>query len=293
MANFLKCLVFVVTLSSIVSCKKERDGKTVQANNALFVHEQLYSKTVADTFSIAISLPEGYDPNGKEKYPVVYLLDANLYFDIAATSYKKYAEIGLTKPVILVGIGYKGLAEMDSLRSRDYTYPKALPEYEMAVSGGANRFLSFLDTELLPHIDQNYKTDTNKRILMGHSLGGYCTAYALLQQLKNINTVFTGFIAASPSLHYNNYYLFSELKKLQQAEHGPVLKAYFTHGGLEDNEDDNEPGLLKSNEEAALLNTYLGDQENVAFKLDTYSGLGHMDTPVPTFIKGLQWCLGD
>lgn len=37
---------------------------------------------------------------------------------------------------------------MDSLRSRDYTYPLAIPEYEMSVSGQADKFFSFIKNEL-------------------------------------------------------------------------------------------------------------------------------------------------
>ena len=286
MTNILKYLSFTCLLS-IISCKDAPPRTAVRTNNTLSVHKRMYSKKVADTFSIDISLPEGYKPDGKEEYPVVYLLDANLYFDIAAATYRKYAETGMVKPVIVVGIGYKGLAEMDSLRCRDFTYPKALPEYEMAASGGADKFLSFLDKELLPYIDTQYKTDTNKRILMGHSLGGYFTTYALVNQVAQNNNLFAGFVAASPSLHYNNYYLRNGLEKSTSQKNGRNIKAYFTYGGLED--DESEPGLLKSSEEVALLRQFSANA-GLVFKADVYSGLDHMDTPAPTFIKGLQWC---
>ena len=84
---------------------------------------------------------------------MVYVLDANLYFDIIATTIDKYAQVGLAPNVILVGIGYRDFPTMDSLRNRDDTYPLAIPEYEMSTSGGADKFLSFIDHELIPQID--------------------------------------------------------------------------------------------------------------------------------------------
>ena len=46
---------------------------------------RFYSKAVKDTFSVSVSLSTGYDSTKEERYPVVDLLDANVYFDIMAT----------------------------------------------------------------------------------------------------------------------------------------------------------------------------------------------------------------
>lgn len=165
---------------------------------------RIYSSSVGDSFSVFVSLPSEYNTDRAAEFPVVYLLDANLYFDIMATTLNKYAEVGLSPSVILVGIGYRDFQEMDSLRSRDYTYPVAIPEYEMNLSGGGDKFLSFLQKDLLPYIDGKYRTDTASRVLMGHSLGGYFTLFSLLESIKTGKKEFTGFIAASPSLHYNH-----------------------------------------------------------------------------------------
>lgn len=253
------------------------------------VSTSMYSKSVADSFSIFINLPTGYDPQQNEKYPVVYLLDANLYFDIMATTINKYSEVGLAPAVILVGIGYKDFPTMDSLRNRDDTYPVAIPEYEMRVSGGADKFLSFITNELIPQIDRSYKTDTSKRVLMGHSLGGYFTVYALLQGLSAQNRRFNSYIAASPSLHYNKYYLLDRLKEASARQHeskGP--KVYITYGGME---DEGDSSMIKLDSLSARLSAIFTG--NTTYKGDVYSALGHMDTQLPTFIKGLQWTFNE
>jgi len=206
-----------------------------------------------------------------------------------AVTLNRYAEVGLAPNVILVGIGYQDFPTMDSLRNRDDTYPVAIPEYEMSTSGGADKFLSFLHRELMPVIDQQYHTDTSKRVLMGHSLGGYFTTYALLRSLSGEPTGFNGYIAASPSVHYNHYYLLDQLKALPAKDSSAgKQKVYLTFGGEENSTD---TGSLSLNAVMTQLSVNISQKQSAAvtYKADIYSKLDHMDTQLPTFIKGLQW----
>jgi predicted alpha/beta superfamily hydrolase len=284
-------LVFLTT-----ACKQNADKKdqtsTVEKQNTF----RLYSKNVLDSFSIFVNLPNDYNPQQKEKYPVVYVLDANLYFDILATTINKYSEVGLAPSVILVGIGYKDFPTMDSLRTRDDTYPTAIPEYQMPVSGGADKFLSFINNELVPQIDKEYKTDTSKRVLMGHSLGGYFTVYTILQDLLGKSNSFNSYIAASPSIHYNKYYLLSQLNEIAtQKNRHKKINTYITFGGQEDAESKTDSSILKlADLTNQLSNSFSVKQSDyIIYKSDIFSNLDHMDTQIPTFIKGLQWTLSE
>lgn len=249
----------------------------------------LYSRSVGDSFRIFVRVPASYHPGQAARYPVVYLLDANFYFDIMAAALQKYEPVGLAPEVILVGIGYRDFAAMDSLRDRDDTYPEAIKKYEMRVSGGADKFLSFIRSELRPFIESNYPADSAKRVLMGHSLGGYFTMYALWQELSGNGAGFRYFIAASPSMEYNHYYLLQQLEAAPiSALHKKDLKAFVTYGGLEDTEDpDDPPAELTCAQVCARLSAALSGP--LRFKSEVYSGLGHMDMAFPTLTKGLHW----
>lgn len=291
-----KYFFFVGLLFLTTACKQNADKKDqtnkVEKQNTF----RLYSKNVLDTFSIFVNLPNDYNPQQKEKYPVVYLLDANLYFDILATAINKYSEVGLAPSVILVGIGYKDFPTMDSLRTRDDTYPTAIPEYQMAVSGGADKFLSFITNELIPQIDKEYRTDTSKRVLMGHSLGGYFTTYTILQDLLGKSNSFNSYVAASPSIHYNKYYLLNQLKEIAaQKNRHKKINSYITFGGQEDAESKTDSSVMKlADLTNQLLNLFSVKQSNyINYKSDIFSNLDHMDTQIPTFIKGLQWTLSE
>lgn len=291
-----KHFTFFALLSLTISCNQKTEQKeqtnVVKRNTGI----SFYSKNISDSLSIFVNLPNDYNPQQKEKYPVIYLLDANLYFDIVATILTKYSEVGLAPSVILVGIGYKDFPTMDSLRNRDYTYPVAIPEYQMAVSGGADKFLYFINNELIPFIDKDYNTDTSKRVLAGHSLGGYFSAYALLQDLSGKKNSFSGYISASPSLHYNNYYLLNQLKQVpQKIGQTGKTKAYFTFGGLEEEENATDSSMIKQSSVSELLSKQLAVKQSsyLTYKSDIFSNLGHMETQIPTFIKGLQWILSE
>jgi hypothetical protein len=292
----LKYFTLFSLLGSGICCNPKIEDKLQAKKVEQKTEFRLYAKNIADSLSIFVNLPNDYDPHKNEKYPVVYLLDANLYFDIVATIINKYSEVGLAPAVIVVGIGYKDFPTMDSLRNRDYTYPVAIPEYGMSTSGGADNFFNFINLELIPLIDKGYNTDTLKRILAGHSLGGYFTAYALLQQLSGKCHNFSAFIAASPSLHYNNYYLLNKFKETpQKNSQGEQIRAYFTFGGLEEAENATDSNMIKQ----VVVNDHLSQQLSkkqstfLIFKTDIFSNLGHMETQIPTFIKGLQWALSE
>jgi predicted alpha/beta superfamily hydrolase len=273
------CLFLLVACNG-VEIKKKDIPVTPMSSPVKF-----YSKTTKDTSFEFVSTPGNLDRN--KKYPVVYLIDANLYFDVMTAAFKRYSEVGLLPEAILVGVGYKDFQTMDSLRDRDYTYPAAIPEYEMSASGNAKNFLALIENEIVPYIDSNYPCDMNKRVLSGHSLGGYFTLFALQQALINNKTIFSSYIAASPSTDYNHNYILKEFEKLKpQSE---KINCYVTFGGLEDEQEDTS--VLKCPIVLENLKHSLKENCRVNYKGDMYSSLDHMDMALPTFIKGIQLCL--
>src|SRR5690606_8719755 len=69
--------------------------------------------------------------------------------------------------------------------------------------GGADGFLSFIAEELAPFGEERYGGDPNDRCLFGYSLGGLCTAHALLPE----PTAFQRFIIASAALWWNDRWM--------------------------------------------------------------------------------------
>ncbi|MES2678577.1 MAG: alpha/beta hydrolase-fold protein [Bacteroidota bacterium] len=259
--------LFVTALSDDDELKKTDDEE-----DETLATKKIYSAHVKDSFSIFVNLPKNYKRHSDKKYRVIYLLDANVFFEAVA---EFLSAADGSNEAILVGIGYRNAFEADSLRHRDYTYPKALAADSMALSSGATQFIDFIKKELVPYIDKKYKSHPHQRTIMGHSLGGYFSLYFLKTELKSKKPLFDCFVAASPSVDYAGRYLFSEFTS--PAETNFPLTLYITSGEREDLKGFN-----------SFLRVLKG--QHLQLKTDIFLQMDHMEAALPGFKKGLNLC---
>lgn len=243
---------------------------------------RLFSKAVGDSFSVFVRLPKDYEKNKSECYPVLFLLDGNAFFELMSSSVQRLSAKKEIREPIVVGIGYRHAAEGDSLRDRDYSYPQALPADSFAVSGGADKFLNFIQADLIPYVDKRYRTDPGKRTLAGHSLGGYFPLFALYQQELSNKGIFKNYVAASPSLAYHNGFLIDAYRRLTIDDKNPRAHLFITLGALEDKGADGEY--------FHAFNRLLSDPKFKQLKITEriYPHTDHMDSAVRSFEEALQ-----
>ncbi len=154
--------------------------------------QTIYSDTLQEERAYWISLPASYheDYNTYKNYPILVLLDGHVHFKSATgmIDFMSRAKIGSRQipEMIVVGI-------INVSRERDFTPDKVVTK-RINKTGGGDRFLAFLEKELIPEIDKKYRT-IPYRILFGHSLGGLITAHAYLQE----QTTFNAFMSIDPS----------------------------------------------------------------------------------------------
>ena len=139
-----------------------------------------------------ISIPDSY--NNKEssykRYPVLIVLDGNLHFKPIA-GIVNYMSSDVYRSWKIPEMIVVAIQNVD--RRRDYTPDKVIT-VRANNTGGGDRFLSFLEDELLPELDQKFRT-APYRILFGHSLGGLLATHAYMKE----KTLFNSFIAVDPS----------------------------------------------------------------------------------------------
>jgi len=155
---------------------------------------RIESRILGETREIDVSLPASYRSDPTRRYPLVLVLDGEYELQIAASIAGFYAETGEVPELIVVGV-------RNTNRQRDMTTPPVagfeLPP-EVREAGGAERFLSFIGDELVPYLDKRYRT-TPLRVIVGHSLGGLLSIYALGHRPE----LFTGYILMEPSTWWN------------------------------------------------------------------------------------------
>lgn len=254
--------------------------------------KKMYSKFVKDSFSLFIKLPGNYKKNETKTYPVVYVLDANAYFDLFVNTLEHLTKNKNFPECILVGIGYKNVYEMDSLRQRDYTYPVAAKKDSCRICGGAELFRNFIQQELISHIAKTYREDSGNRTLVGHSLGGYFTLFSLEKDLREQNNSFKNYLALSPSLDYADKYILQQFQHLENRSPAEKTKKLYTcFGDLEDKEDGGKG--TEGADNFKFLIQELSQFKGIQLKDEILSGLGHMETVVPGFEKGLLISIGE
>jgi predicted alpha/beta superfamily hydrolase len=273
-------LILLGTILAITACNNVKKSQNNEADSKS--EYSLYSKNVRDSFYISVQLPLEYKEQPKKKYPVVFLTDANFFSPMLAPILHQYEKGGLLPPLILVSIGYKSFNLMDSLRVRDFMFPASTPSDEMKAIGGGRKFYHFLTEELLPKIDSNYRADTKKRTLLGHSFGAYFSLLALLEQVENKRNDFSGFVSASPTLWYNNNYLFSLTKKLNDSDLKDSLNVFLSVGAKEEPKWSVQPVKDFSKK---LSDVHIKKIKN---EVEIYSNLDHMDVGLISFIRGLE-----
>lgn len=173
------------------------------------------------TKKIWIYLPDGYAASPKKKYSVIYMHDAQNLFD-SKTSYAGEWNVdekldSLKAPLIVVGIEHgndKRLNELTPYKNEKYG------------GGDADNYLDFIVKTLKPYIDQNYRTKTKAKntLIMGSSLGGLVSYYAVLKYPE----VFGKAGVFSPSFWFSNniYTLTEQTPKIK-------TKIYFLCGDKE------------------------------------------------------------
>lgn len=161
---------------------------------------ELHSKILGETRTIHIHLPDNYN-NGETKYPVLYLTDGPGHFKHTVGTMDFLAENGRMPQMIIVGIA-------NTQRTRDLT-PKILisDDKRFANGGGADNFVLFFEQELIPFVEQNFRTQPF-RIFSGHSFGGLFAIHTFFTKPE----LFNAYIAVSPSLWWDEMRLVNDAK---------------------------------------------------------------------------------
>ncbi len=213
-------------------------------------------------------MPANYNPS-IEKYATIYVLDGKQIFGFVANRCKEISENYAVKNVLVVSIGY------GKDRSIDYT-----PTKVSSVTGGAPQFLNFIETQLIPKMEQNYQADTSRdsRVILGHSYGGLFGGYAYCTN----NKVFGNYILLSPSFWFDNY-VSLQMEKDNRAMNKNKKQLVFM--GIGENEENDR--MLAPFE--AFYQSLHDNYFNLKLSKNIEKNQDHMGSREPNITKGLNY----
>lgn len=170
------------------------------AQNEIVIGETstMYSEILKEDRKLDIHLPEGYGESDKT-YPILFLLDSDYNFKHAVGTLEYLYKNRRIPQMIIVGI-------RNTRRNRDLSPQSSRLSQEerdrMGLVGGADNFRKFIQMELMPHINKNYKAAPYE-VIVGHSLGGLFNTYCFF----NHPDIFNAYVTISPSLWYPNKFI--------------------------------------------------------------------------------------
>lgn len=165
------------------------------------ITDTVHSTVLHENRPVLIYTPPSASKDAKSniRYPVVYLLDGESFFQSFTGMVQYLSSIGKMPEMIVVGIP-------NTNRNRDLTPTHFVywsdgqkDEKALHSTGGGEKFLSFIDDELIPHVEAVYPT-APYRMFVGHSLGGLTVLNALI----NHPAFFNSYVSIDPTVWWDN-----------------------------------------------------------------------------------------
>lgn len=233
-------------------------------------YHHVASETVGRSYHVFVNLPADYETS-EATYPTLYLLDGGALFPMMAAYYRSLRFADETPDLIIVGISYgSDNFEGGNFRSTDYTAPSAERDYW----GGAGRFQEFLKTELMPMIEESYRSEAGRRIIFGQSIGGQFVLFTA----QTDPDLFWGHIASNPALHRNLPFYLEE--RPFESESSSRL---FVASATGDDPEFREPA------EAWIRHWHRVEAKPWELKTVDLEGHSHMSAPPASMRQGLKW----
>lgn len=230
------------------------------------VHDQhkINSSVLGEERTILVRVPAAYR-QGDARFPVMYMLDAHPpQNSMMVGLIEQQAWSGIMPEMILVGI-------QNVVRTRDMT-PTA--SERSPGSGGADKFLDFLQREVIPLVEKNYRTQPYK-VFAGHSLGGLLTVYTAVSRPD----MFNAYIAASPVLHWDKNYVI-ELARVKFKNGGELKKTLYIAIGDEPTYTDGFNSFRNLLKESA--------PKGLAYEFQQFPNDNHGSVVLPAYYAGIR-----
>jgi predicted alpha/beta superfamily hydrolase len=267
----MSCVHRLLTLVMLLILGSPRLVFAQDVSATLGVTRTMKSTILGEDRKVFVRLPSSYDTSG-DAYPVLYLLDGTPAFllEMIAITTRLRNDRNAPEMIIVAIENTNRNRDMMPVVAKDYPGPPR-----------AEAFLGFLEKELIPDIEKTYRT-TQPRILLGKSLSGLFTVYALLAR----PTAFNAYVGCSAGwfVENNDYFLELSTRAVRTVE-SFAHRRVFMANSLQDQYDPDQAIHRQMIGFSELIKRAL--KETISYRYDTYENYPHV--PFPCLYDGLRF----
>jgi predicted alpha/beta superfamily hydrolase len=235
-------------------------------------HHQIESKFSGKRYEFLVGLPDSYSESPDTAYPTIYLTDGAALYPLLQ-GYNRYLNFAEEVPqAIFIAISY---SDADWVNGSDRSHDYSAPSEEREDYGGAGDFQSMLRDEIMPLVEEQYRSRADRRIIFGQSMGGQFVMFTA----HTDPDLFWGHIASNPALHRNlSFYLPANTKVPAK----PSTKLFVGSAS------DNDPRYK------VPASQWIGEWAEQAQKpwelqVEILAGHNHFSAAPASFRRGMKW----
>lgn len=248
---------------------------------------KFHSSILSKDREILIALPDSYGDNNYTKYPVLYLLDGDKFFNSfssAAAQMSSDASPQIPEMIII------GITSQDRIKDSSPTHSKigysGKEEKGYEMSGGADDFLKFIDTELVPYVDKTYRTNFY-RTFVGYSF----TGLPILHSLFKKPSAFNSYLVIDFSAWWDNEVTLKNMKSFFENYQGSNKDVFISTIDIVKNDV-----YKQENKTWNFIQDFEQQHPsaiNFGYKKYGYKEENHHSMPLVSFIDGVKYIFRD
>lgn len=264
--NFIKAQVIVVLLmvTSAITMADPLPASEDSRSSVITIKSAILGEEVP----VSIYLPADYHQS-ERRYPTIYILEDDLYNRAMTGVIDTRARLGSSPEMIVIGLGTPD-------RWRDFTPTRAgVPGQEVIPSsGGGEKHRSFLVKELIPRIEDKFRTRPF-RMIFGHSIAGLHAVTTIFGEPG----LFGACIATSPSLWWDGETATETAGKVL-ASRSESPRCIFIASG---NEDETMQAPIRRFGEMLSKSA----ERDLRWKIASFPSADHQEVPLAAFNEAL------
>ncbi|WP_217875372.1 alpha/beta hydrolase [Pseudoalteromonas shioyasakiensis] len=214
------------------------------------------SSNLSEQRTVVVQLPKSYQTHPNKRYPVIYRLDGAGNLPLINAVLERLQQNDQAPEVIVVAIE-------STNRLRDF-YPTVNkePQGPVGEGGGAAKFLAFVEQELMPLVNNQYRTH-DYRVIAGASAAGVFALYAMQAEPE----LFQAHIAYSPAVWWNYGAPAKSLNTFVTKAKSINSYVYMNIG--------EEAGIMRERYDDMQQTMQNSKVQNLRFKSDAFAGVSH------------------